>query len=257
MGYAMIDITASDGFVFSAYRVDPAGTPKGAIVILQELFGVTQDIRSIVDSYAAQGYVAIAPCLFDRAKKGVELGFDAAAIAEGQGLVQQVGFENAMKDIQATVNLAGEAGKVALVGYDWGAYLGYHAANLVRGLACVIGYYGCGIATDPGPKRRTTTLLHFGTEDGYITREQVKIFRASRPDVSVFEYPGVGHGFGCEGRETYSEVAAVQALDRTMTLITHTIEGPPAVTLKNAGAYAAAKPDKKKKAASEDDLGPM
>ncbi|SMF97187.1 carboxymethylenebutenolidase [Methylomagnum ishizawai] len=255
----MIDITASDGFVFSAYRADPAGAPKGAVVVLQELFGVTRHIRDVVDAHAARGYVAVAPCLFDRAKKGVELGADEAGAAEGLALVRGVGFGKAMADIQATVESVAAHGKVVLIGYDWGGYLAYHAANLVKGLACAIGYYGCGIAEDPGPKRRIPTQLHFGLADPHIPAARIIGFRSTRPDVRVYEYPA-GHGFAAEGRAGYSAEAAGLALERVATLIAHTVEGPPTVTLKNAGAYAAsanAKADKKKKKpAGEDDLGP-
>ncbi|BBA36186.1 dienelactone hydrolase [Methylocaldum marinum] len=250
----MIEISAADGHVFSAYRAEPADAPKGAVVVLQEVFGVNPYIRKLTDTFAANGYLAIAPCLFDRVKKNVELGYDDAGVAEGLELVNQVGLNNAIADIQAVVETAGSAGKVAIVGYDWGGYLAYHAANMVKGLTCVSGYYPCGVAHDLYGRRRIPTLLHFGSRDTYIPYEQIVHFRAARPDVSVFDYPA-GHGFACEERDTYDAAAAQKAFERTFTLISHNLQGPPPVTLKNQGAYAATKVEKKKKPAS-DDLGP-
>ena len=112
----MIELTAVDGHKFSAYRVDPEGTPKGAVVVLQEVFGVNPHIRKLADGFAAKGYVAIAPSLFDTAKPGVELGYDEASLSEGLALMQQVGTERSLGDIQATVDAVKSAGKVAIVG---------------------------------------------------------------------------------------------------------------------------------------------
>ncbi len=250
----MIEITASNGHVFSAYRADPAEAPKGAVVVLQEVFGVNGHIRKVTDAFAAKGYVAVAPCLFDRVQKGVELGYDESSVTEGLDLIKQVGFENAVADIQATVEAVGKISKVAIVGYDWGGYLAYQSANRVNGLACAIAYYGFGITHLGHGKCKIPTQLHFGSRDPYIPINQIVQFRAARPDLMIWDYPA-GHGFNCDERDTYDAAAAEKALERTLTLISHRLEGPPTVTLKNAGAYASAKTEKKKKPAS-DDLGP-
>jgi carboxymethylenebutenolidase len=254
---AMIELTAGDGHKFSAYRADPAGEPKGAVVVLQEVFGVNEHIRAIADSLAAKGYVAIAPSLFDSVRTGVELGYDEAGVAEGISLMQQIDQAGALSEIQASVDAVKSAGKVAVVGYCWGGSLAYAASNRVSGLACAIGYYGSAIVEDSREKRKIPTLLHFGENDAMIPFEAVTQFRAARPDVSVFSYPGAGHGFNCDQRASYQADAAQQALDRTLFWISQYVEGQPPIALKNSGAYAQAKVDKKKKKKEmADDMGP-
>jgi carboxymethylenebutenolidase len=253
----MIELTAGDAHKFSAYRTDPAGTPKGAVVIIQEIFGVNPHIRKLADSFAAKGYVAIAPSLFDRVKAGVELGYDESSLAEGLGFVKQVGTQGALGDIQATVDAVRSAGKVAIVGYCWGGYLAYISANRISGIACAIGYYGGGIVDDYREKRKVPTLLHFAENDPLIPFEEVIQFRSHRPDVSAFSYPGGSHGFNCDERDSYNEEVAQKALDRTLFWISQYVEGQAPIALKNAGSYAQAKTDKKKKKkAAADDLGP-
>jgi len=253
----MIELTAGDGHTFSAYRADPPDAPKGAVVVLQEVFGVNAHIRKIADAFAATGYVAIAPSLFDSVKTGVELGYDDASVAEGIALMQQVGKDRALAEIQAAVDSVRSAGKVAVVGYCWGGYLAYAAGNHVNGLACAVGYYGGGIVDDYGAKRKVPTLLHFGEDDALIPLEAMSQFRAFRPDVSVFSYPGASHGFNCDQRDSYDEQAAQTALERTLSWISQCVQGQAPIALKNSGAYAQAKVDKKKKKKeAADDLGP-
>src|SRR5271167_4825306 len=134
----MIELTASDGHKFSAYRADPEGTPKGAVVVIQEMFGVNTHIRKLADRFAASGYVAIAPSLFDCVKTGVELGYDENSLSEGLALMQQVSTARSLGDIQATVDAVKSVGKVAIVGYCWGGYLAYLSGNRVNGVACAI-----------------------------------------------------------------------------------------------------------------------
>ncbi len=252
----MIKLTAGDGHTFSAYRADPPDAPKGAVVVLQGVFGVNPHIRRITDAFAATGYVAIAPSLFDSVKPGVELGYDDASVAEGIALMKQVGKERALAEIQATVDSVKDAGKIAVVGYSWGGYLAYAAGNQVTGLACAVGYYGGGIVDDYGAKRKVPTLLHFGENDALIPLEAMSQFRAFRPDVSVFSYPGAAHGFNCDQRDSYQEEAAQAALERTLFWISQYVQGQAPIALKNSGAYAQAKVDKKKKKVAADDLGP-
>ncbi|OPY98468.1 carboxymethylenebutenolidase [Bradyrhizobium sacchari] len=251
----MIELTASDGASFTAYRAEPAETPRGAVVVLQDVFGVTPEIRKVADAFAARGYVAIAPSLFDRVKPGVRLAHDEDGKAEGAAISAQVGKEQAISDIQTTVNAAKEAGKVAVVGYCWGGDLAYAAANKVNGIACVIGYDGAETVTDYREKRKVPTLLHFGESDPELPLEAITQFRAWRPDVSAFTYPGATHGFGCDERGSFCAEAAEKALERTIFWISQYVEGQQPILLKNAGAYAQAKTEKKKKKKS-DDLGP-
>jgi len=253
----MIELTANDSHKFSAYRADPVEQPKGAVVVVQEMFGVNPHIRKIADSFAAKGYVAIAPSLFERVKPGVELPYDNDGLSAGIDLMQQVGTEHPLGDIQAAVDAVKSAGKVAIVGYCWGGYLAYLSANRLSGVACAIGYYGSGIVDDYRGKRKIPTLLHFAEDDPLIPLDGVVQFRAFRPDVSVFTYPSTTHGFNCDERDSYNEDAAATAFERTVFWISQYVEGQPPIALKNAGFYAQAKSEKKKKKKAEaDDLGP-
>lgn len=252
----MIELTAADGHKFSAYRAEPADTPKGAVIILQEIFGVNAHIRKIADSFAQLGYVAIAPSLFDRVKPSIALAYDEAAIAEGVQLMNEAGLEGPIADIQATADAVKSAGKVAIIGYCWGGYLAYLSANRVNGLACAIGYYGGGIVEDYREKRKVPTLLHFGENDALIPIGGVAMFRTQRPDVSAYAYPA-GHGFNCDERDSYDAEAAQKALERTLSWIFQYVEGQPPIALKNSGFYAQAKIEKKKKKAADDSGPPM
>lgn len=253
----MIQLTASDGMSFSAYRSDPTEPAKGAVIVLQDVFGITPEIRKVADTFAAKGYVAIAPSLFDRVKPGVSFGHDQAGLADGTAISSEVSTEAAILDVQATVDAVKGAGKVALVGHGWGGDLAYSVANKVSGIACVVGYDGSNTVADYREKRKVPTLLHFGEESPQAPLEQITQFRAYRPDVSAFTYPGAARGFGCDERNCYREDAAGKALERTLGWVSQYVEGQPPVALKNAGAYAQAKTDKKKsKKAGGDDLGP-
>lgn len=252
----MIELAATDGHKFSAYRTEPKDAPKGAVIVLQEIFGVNAHIRKIADSFAEKGYVAIAPSLFDRVKTDVALGYDEAAVAEGLQLMNQTALEGPLADIQATADAVKSAGKVAIVGYCWGGHLAYLAANRVNGLACAIGYYGGGIVEDYREKRKVPTLLHFGENDALIPIGEVAVFRTQRPDVSAYAYPAE-HGFNCDERDSYNEEAAQKALARTLSWISQYVEGQPPIALKNSGAYAQAKIEKKKKKAVDDPGPPM
>ena len=251
----MIELTAADGNTLSAYRADPSDTPKGAVVVLQEVFGIDPHIKKVTENFAAQGYVAIAPALFDRVKKNVELGYDEAGLAAGLDLKNQVETTDAIADIQAAVDSVKDTGKVAVVGYCWGGYLAYLAANKVNGLACAIGYYGGGITELTQEKRKIPTLVHFSEEDPLIPFEDVVQFRAYRPDVSAFSYPA-GHGFNCAERSSYNEEAATKALERTLFWISQYVEGQPPILLKNAGVYALGEDGQEEEKASKCADGP-
>lgn len=253
----MIELTAGDGHKLSAYRADPDGTPKGAVVVVQDIFGINPQIRKITDEFAAKGYVAIAPSLFDAVKADVALGYDEGGRAEGLELAQRVGTERAIADIQQAVDAVKSTGKVTIVGYGWGGYLTYLSANRVSGVACTVAYYGDGIVDDYREKRKVPTLLHFGENDPLIPFEEVGQFRSQRPDVSAFSYPGAAHAFNCDDRDSYHDEAATAARERTLLWISQYVEGQPPIALKNAGAYAQAKVEKKKKKKeAADDLGP-
>jgi carboxymethylenebutenolidase len=250
----MIELTARDGHKLYAYRADPEGSPKGAIVVLQEATGINPHVQKLADAFAAKGYVAVAPDLSGGPQS--DAGSDAG-LAENPDIARQLERDRAFAEIQAAVDAVKGAGKVAVVGYAWGGYLAYVSANRVKGLACAIGYYGEGIVEEYREKRKIPTLLHFGERDTTVSSADLIQFRAHRPDVSAFVYPGAGHGFSCDEREDYHHEAAKAVLDRTLFWIAQYVEGQEPIALKNAGAYAAAKVEKKKKPkAPADDMGP-
>src|SRR2546422_5044773 len=164
----MIQLTASDGHKLDAYRADPSGQARGAIVVIQEIFGVNSHIKNVADGFAADGYVAIAPAMFDRVQKGFDVGYSPDDIAKGRDVRAKVTPDMALKDAQAAVNEAAKAGKVGIVGYCWGGFVAWMAANKVSGLACAVPYYGGGILdnTDVAPK--VPLMGHFGDKDQHI-----------------------------------------------------------------------------------------
>ena len=214
----MLELTASDGHKLGAYRADPAGKPKGAVVVIQEIFGVNNHIKRTTDGFAAKGYVAIAPALFDRAKKDIQLGYDPDSIAQGREIRGKVGDEGPLKDIQAAIDAVKVAGKIATVGYCWGGTLAFFSATRLHGIAAAVGYYGGGIAAAADEKPKVPTMLHFGDKDASIPMTDVEKVKAARTDTTIYVYPA-GHGFNCDERGSYDAASAKQALDRTMTFI--------------------------------------
>jgi carboxymethylenebutenolidase len=249
---SMIALTAPDGHIFSAYRADPNAAPKGAIVVLEDIARTDGKLGRIADAFAADGYLTIAPSLSEPPAAEGRAEADGAPVQAAEDAAAQM-----LAEIQSAVDSVKDCGKVALVGYGAGGGLAYAAANRINGLACAVSYYGTGIVDNYGEKRKIPILLHFGEADPLVPFEEVSQFRAYRPEVSAFSYPGAAHGFDTNGKDSYDETAAKLALDRTMAWISQYVVGQPPVALKNAGAYAQAKVDKKKKTKSAgDDMGP-
>lgn len=215
-----IDLKAADGHVFPAYVAQPAGTPKGAVVVLQEIFGVNSHIRSVADGYAAQGYLAVAPATFNRVKPGVELGYTEADMGEGFGYktaVEALPEPGVLQDIQAAIDHAASAGKVGIVGYCWGGLLVWRSAAALSGLSAAVAYYGGGVTTPAEVARqpKVPVLAHFGDKDHWIPLDTVETFRAAHPEVQVHVY-AANHGFNCDQRGSYDEAAANTARERSL-----------------------------------------
>lgn len=217
------NITSSDGFVLPAYVAQPAGTPKGAIVVLQEIFGVNTHIQTVTDGYATQGYLAIAPSTFHRVQAGVNLGYTPEDIQTGVALKTAADALEAlvMADVQATVDFAAKqlpsGGKVGVVGYCWGGLLTWRAASVVTGISAAVPYYGGGMTVGTEPARQPTipVMVHFGDQDTGIPLDTVHAFAALHPEVTVHIYPA-NHGFNCDHRGSYDAVASKLALERTL-----------------------------------------
>jgi carboxymethylenebutenolidase len=183
--------------------------------VLQEIFGVNHHIRNVADQYAAEGYLAIAPALFDRAKPGVELDYVPEGMQEGIAFVGKLKTEETLADIAAAVAVASEAGKVGVVGYCWGGALTYASAAHLTGIAGAVGYYGGGIAANIATKFNAPVMLHFGEQDNHIPLTAVEKIKQANPDIPVYLYPA-GHGFNCDERGSYDAASAKLARERTL-----------------------------------------
>jgi len=211
----MIELTAADGHRLAAWRADPAGKPRGAIVVIQEIFGVNSHIKSVADGYAADGYLAIAPAMFDRVQKGFDVGYTPPDIEKGRDMRAKITLDMAMKDAQAGVNEAKKAGKVGIVGYCWGGLVTWLAAAKLGGLACAVPYYGGGILDNAELEPRVPLMGHFGERDQHIPVEGVKKLAARHSKHQIFIY-AADHGFNCDQRGSWDAPAAKQARERTL-----------------------------------------
>jgi carboxymethylenebutenolidase len=211
-----INIRSKDGFAFSAYRAEPAGKARAAVLVIQEIFGVNQHIREVCDGYAADGYLALAPALFDRVEPGIELGYEAADMARGVELARgELKQQDAMADLQASIDLLAQTGPVGVVGYCFGGLLTWLCACHGNGIACAVGYYGGGIAGVLDTSPRVPTMLHFGELDAHIPMSDVEKIRSANPGVTVHTY-AADHGFNCDHRGSFNAAAAGLARQRTL-----------------------------------------
>jgi len=210
-----IKLTAQDGHRLDAYEAVPAGRPRGGVVVVQEIFGVNGHIRGVADRYAAEGYHAIAPALFDRVRPGIELGYADADIAEGRKIRGELTFDQALADVDAAKGALSVSGKVGIVGYCWGGTVTWLAAARLDGFSAASSYYGGGIGQFASEHPRCPMQCHFGEKDHAIPLQEVEALRRANPGVEVFMYPA-GHGFNCEARASYDPNAAALARQRTL-----------------------------------------
>ena len=211
-----IQIRSQDGFALGAYAAAPAGEPKGAVVVIQEIFGVNAHIRSVVDGYAESGYYAVAPQIFDRVERDIELGYEEADMGAGIEIAfQKLDRDLALQDIQAAIEQASVQGKVGVVGYCFGGLLTWLAACELDGVSAASSYYGGGVAGEVDRTARCPVMMHFGELDAHIPMSDVDKVRAAQPDVEVFVY-AADHGFNCDHRGSYDQAAAELARSRTL-----------------------------------------
>ncbi|MCW0236628.1 MAG: dienelactone hydrolase family protein [Ferrovibrio sp.] len=212
---AMTSLTAADGHRLAAYTAEPKGTPKGGVVVIQEIFGVNGHIRAVTDGYAADGYYAVAPALFDRVQANVDLGYSAEDVAAGRDIRGRMAWDTVMKDVTVAFALASGAGRVGTVGYCYGGGVTWKMATSLPGLAASVGYYGgpWGELKDEAPK--APCLLHFGALDKMIPTALADEMKALHPSITTHVYDA-DHGFNCDQRATYNAAAAVTARRRTL-----------------------------------------
>ena len=217
----IVTLTAADGHKLTAYKTTPSGEAmgesRGGIVIAQEIFGVNRHIRAVCDDYAARGYTAIAPALFDRIERDVALGYEANDVEKGRALKVEAADDGALADIAAALAALPDGPK-AVIGYCWGGYVAWRAAQSIEGLAAAIGYYGGGVAgrLDEAPK--CPVMLHFGKQDAAIPLTDVDAVKERHPTVPIHLYDA-GHGFNCDQRGSYDKQSAESALERSLAFL--------------------------------------
>ena len=210
-------LTAADGFTFGAYEALPAGKPKGGVVVIQEIFGVNHHIRSVADGYAKEGYAALAPQIFDRAERNVELGYtNPDEMQKGIKLAfQDLKMAQTLLDLQAAIDSVGVHGKVGVVGYCFGGLMTWLSACELRGVAAASAYYGGGIAQEATRVAKCPVIMHFGERDAHIPLKDVETINKAQPKIEIFIYPA-DHGFNCVERGSYDATSAALATQRTL-----------------------------------------
>ncbi|NHO54826.1 dienelactone hydrolase family protein [Acetobacter estunensis] len=217
-----ITLTAADGHELSAYHAGHHDAPH-ALVVVQEIFGVNHNIRSVADRFAEQGFHVVAPALFDRAKRGVELGYSPDDMKEGLALRAAIPLEATLADLRACVahfHTHAPHRKVGVIGFCWGGTLAWDAATKTRDFAAAVGWYGAGIAKHVDAQPHCPVQLHFGGQDASIPPQDIRAIREKHPDVEIFVYDDAGHGFGNRDRaSSYNAQAEHLAWSRSVTFL--------------------------------------
>jgi carboxymethylenebutenolidase len=215
-----IQVESGDGFQLGAYVAEPSADCIGAVVVIQEIFGVNQHIREVTDGYASEGYFAIAPKIFDRVERDIELGYEESDMGQGVELAfQKLQMDNTLLDVQAAITLAQTKGKVGVVGYCFGGLLTWLSACTLQGVSAASSYYGGGVAGQLDKQPGCPIIMHFGELDANIPMSDVEQVKAAQPDVPVYVYPA-DHGFNCDHRGSYDGDASALARQRTLDFFT-------------------------------------
>lgn len=210
-----IKLRSSDGHEFTAHRVDPIGPARGGVVVVQEIFGVNQHIRAVAARFAAAGWSAIAPALFDRVERGVELGYDAPGFARGRELVGQLEMPQVLADMQAAIDGLQDVGKVGAVGYCWGGAVVWLAAARLERLHAAVSYYGSRIVNYVDERPCVPTMLHVGRADASLPIDKVRELGRRYGELAIHEYEA-GHGFDCDHRADFDSTASAHAMTRSL-----------------------------------------
>jgi carboxymethylenebutenolidase len=209
------ELIASDGHKLDAYVAEPPGTPRGLVVVVQEIFGVNNHIRAVADGYASDGYLAVAPALFDRVTRAYEAGYTQLDIGTGVEIMKKIDWDMALKDVAASLAFGASAGKAGIVGYCWGGAVAWMAAARLPSVTCVVSYYGGAIPSLLTEKLQCPVMLHFGETDQSIPLEKATEVVAAHPEAESYFYTA-GHGFNCDQRASYDEASAKLARARTL-----------------------------------------
>jgi carboxymethylenebutenolidase len=212
-------LMAADGHELNAYVAQPVGAPVAGLVVVQEIFGVNTHIRSVADGYAKDGFLVVAPALFDRIERGVELGYEGADMQKAMEFIPKLDPVNALADIAAAMAFAESTTgkKIGVIGYCFGGTMAWVAAARLHPAAAV-GYYGGRIGNYAGETLSAPVMLHFGKQDTHISADEVEKVHAAHPEVEIYWYEA-GHGFNCDARGSYNKEAALEARERTLRFL--------------------------------------
>ncbi len=214
-----VSLTASDQHRLGAYRADPAGQPRGGIVVLQEIFGVNRHIRSVCDRLAAAGFAAIAPALFDRYVPDFECGYTPDEVAKARQIIPKLDWDALVRDTQAAVEVLRSIGPVATIGFCMGGSVAFLSATRIAGVAGAVCYYGGQIIRFADETARCPVQMHFGAKDDHIPLTDVEAIRTKQPNAEIHVYAGAGHGFHCDERGSYQAESAKLAWSRAMAFL--------------------------------------
>jgi carboxymethylenebutenolidase len=220
-----VKLKAEDGQELGGYVASPAREPVGALVVVQEIFGVNKSIRAVADHYAGEGFVAIAPALFDRFERNVELGYGQADLQRAfQHFYPKLDPNVSLLDIAAAFHHVKAAGKpTGVLGFCYGGLMSWVSA--VRGETlkmrpdCCVGYYPGGVGKFAAEEPVCPVMLHFGAADDHIGKDQVDAVRTAHPEVEIFLYEGVGHAFANPDRPSYDASGAKLADARSLEFL--------------------------------------
>ncbi len=213
-----LSLKSADGFELGAYRADPARSSRGGIVVVQEIFGVNHHIRSVCDRFAALGYTAIAPALFDRFSRGFESGYSPEDVANARKFLTDIDWTVLLNDTAAAVDVLRPTGPVGIIGFCMGGTIAFLAATKLNGLAASVAFYGGQIVRFADDKPRCPVAMHFGEKDAHIPMKDVDAIRAKRADCSVDVYPA-DHGFYCDERASFHAESAMIAWGRSLAFL--------------------------------------
>lgn len=191
-----VKLTAADGVELQGYVARPAHEPKGALVVVQEIFGVNPQIQHDADQWAADGFLCIAPAMFDRIEPNVSLGYDEAGWAKAMSFVPKLDMDKATLDVDAAVQWlrSQTSTNVGVVGYCFGGTMAWLSSTRLR-VEAAVGYYGGNIANFVTETPQVPVMLHFGKEDAHIPAEMIETIQTAHPEVPIFLYDGAGHAF--------------------------------------------------------------
>lgn len=213
---AWVELTASDGHEFKAWQAAPQGKPKGAIVVVQEIFGVNHHIRDVTERFAKEGYLAIAPALFDRYQRDFDVNYGPEDMQKAMQVVPKIDIAKGMIDTEAARAAVAGAGKVGVVGYCFGGVVAWLGATRLKFDAASC-YYGGRIAAVKDEKPKCPVIMHFGSKDAHIPMTMVDDIRKAQPNVPIYVYDA-DHGFSCDERASFDKAAHELAWTRTMKL---------------------------------------